>query len=236
MIEAARSFRCCEEVTRNDVSVQRKVSERGRENSWMFNFNIFQHLSAGQIRTYANSANRPDWHLYSFLLPSLTSLNVNINSSGASAKRLTHHFPKAKPLAHNPQVIMRRKKCDGKQLRSHCASGGTRASCSLDQLRQGYLTPSPPHRWTHHMEGEGLHQSNATPRGTQALSPLGESLEREPKCGGIWTNEALVLKHIWSVGINKKKRIFRLPAGISGCTSFPSTCLNNCTHREGEKH
>lgn len=117
---------------------------------------------------------------------SLNFSNVHLNSSAVSPQRLTwggkrlsksSYFPKAKPPKQRPQVIMRRKNVTGNNCERHCVSGGTRASCSLDQLQQGYLTPSPPHQCTHHIDGERLHQSNTTPRETQAFRPLGKTLE-----------------------------------------------------------
>lgn len=112
-----------------------------------------------------------------------------------------------KPSHQNnpPQVIMRRKNVIGKQLRSHYVSGETWASCSLDQLQQGYLTPSPPHQWTHHIDGERLHQSNTKPQGTQAFRPLGKTLETVSKCNKISTNEHWVTAHF--VCRNKKRNV-----------------------------
>lgn len=72
---------------------------------------------------------------------------------------------------------------------------GTWASCSLDQLQQGHLTPSPAHQWTHHIDGERTHQSKTTPQETQAFSPLGKTWETVSKCNKISTNELWVKAH-----------------------------------------
>lgn len=96
----------------------------------------------------------------------------------------------------NPSSDNEGERCDGKTTAKPLCKRGTQASCSLDQLQQGYLTPSPPHQWAHRVDGEGLHQSNTTPHGTQALSPLGNTWETEPKRNRISTNEPLDTVHL----------------------------------------
>lgn len=80
---------------------------------------------------------------------------------------------------------------------------GTWASCSLDHLQHGYRTPSPPHQWTHHIDGERLHQSNTMLQGTQASTPLGKTLETVLKPNIISTNKPRVRAHFQCR--NKKK-------------------------------
>lgn len=123
------------------------------------------------------------------------------------------NFPKAKPPKQSPQVIMRREMWWETSMKPLCERG-TWASCSLDQLQQGYLTPSPAHRWTHHIDGERMYQSNTTPQETRAFRPLGKTLETVSKCNKTSTNEPLVRAHF-----ELRRKIYRLPADTN---AFPS--------------